>query len=426
MPMKKEKLLNLIKSSPTAFNCVDYLKNILKENKFQEVVEQENWELKNTCYFTTRNDASLIAFKIPPHPDHFQIITTHCDTPSLELKPAGENVKEGYLKYNIMPYGGLLNYGWLDHPLSLAGRVFIKKKNTIQSRIIDFEKTVAVVPSVAIHQNDKANSNLDLNMQTDLQPILNTSEQKEDFSKLLKDFLKLKKEETLCDYDLFFYNNTSPQTFGQKEDLLLSPRIDNLTSVSAAFESFLESDPKSILIFCTFNNEEIGSLTIEGADGSFLLDTLKRITTSLNIPLAPTLAKSFIISSDNTHAPHPNHPEYMDATANAYLGKGFAIVKESSSTTNGYFSSLLKELCHQHKISYQDSTAKNDLAGGSTLSGISLRHVSVTSIDVGIPELAMHSSLEVCSLKDYETLYQMMKVFYQTNITITKKGTTFS
>lgn len=116
----------------------------------------------------------------------------------------------------------------------------------------------------------------------------------------------------------------------------------------------------------------------------------------------------------------------MDTTANAYLGKGFAIVKESSSTTNAYFSSLLKELCHQHKIPYQDSTAKNDLAGGSTLSGISLRHVSVTSIDVGIPELAMHSSLEVCSLKDYEALYQMMKIFYQTNITITKKGTTLS
>ncbi len=417
--MKKEKLLKMIENSTCAFTCVNYLKNILLNEGYVELPEISEWNLKEGKYFVTRNDASLIAFKISKKKDHFQIITTHCDTPSLQLKPSGENIKEKYLKYNIMPYGGLLNYGWLDHPLSLAGRIFLKKKNKIVSKIIDLKETVAVVPSVAIHQNDKANSNLDLNMQVDLQPILALTEKKEDFKNLLH-------EENVCDYDLFFYNNTKPMIFGPKQEFLLSPRIDNITSVSAAFESFLESkNSENVPVFCTFNNEEIGSLTKEGADGNFLLDTLKRIASSINMDIPSSLAKSFIISSDNTHAVHPNHAEFMDETGNAYLGKGFTIVKESSSTTDGYFGSILKVFCEKNKIDYQDSTAKNDLAGGSTLSGISLRHVSVTSIDVGIPQLAMHSSLEVCSVKDYESLYKMMKVFYNSNITVKKESIMF-
>ena len=320
-----------------------------------------------------------------------------------------------------MPYGGLLNYGWLDHPLSLAGRVMIQKENTLRKEIVDFHKTIAVVPSVAIHQNDKANSNLDLNMQTDLQPIFLQTDKIESWEKLLKENIKLKKEEQIKDYDFFLYNNTDPIRL--ESDLLLSPRIDNITSVSASFESFLNCKDTNINVLCTFNNEEIGSLTKEGAESSFLLDTLKRIAGNLNLDIASTLAKSFIISSDNTHAVHPNHEEFKDDTGFAYLGSGLAIVKEISSTTDSYFSSIIKTICEKKKIKYQDATAKNDLTGGSTLSGLSLRHVSVTSIDVGIPQLAMHSSLELCSLKDYIELYKLMLAFYNTKITQKKEST---
>ena len=164
-----------------------------------------------------------------------------------------------------------------------------------------------------------------------------------------------------------------PETIGLENDLLLSPRIDNITSVYSSLESFLETTSDNILVFCSFNNEEIGSLTREGADSNFLLATLKRIAASLEIEIAPTLAKSFLISSDNTHAVHPNHPELSDDTGKAFLGKGFTIVKEISSTTDAYFSSIIKSLCQKHNILYQDSTAKSDITGGSTLSEMCIR-----------------------------------------------------
>ncbi len=422
----KENLVDLITHSTCAFTCIKYLKEILKKLDYVELEEMDEWNLKEGAYFVTRNDASLIAFKIPKKYESFHIITTHADTPSLLLKPKGEYIKEGYLKYNIMPYGGLLNYGWLDHPLSLAGRVIIKKGNSFIKKIIDVKKTIAVIPSVAIHQNDKANSNLDLNMQTDLQPIFSINKNASSWEKILKQNITLANDEEIVDYDFFLYNNETPTFFGEQNNLLLSPRIDNITSVSASLESFLESESSNINVFCTFNNEEIGSLTKEGAESSFLLDILKRIAGSLKLDIASTLSKSFIISSDNTHAVHPNHQEYMDETGNAYFHKGFAIIREISSTTDAYFSSLLKHICDKKKILYQIVTAKNDLVGGSTLSGLSLRHVSVTSIDVGLSELAMHSSLEICSFIDYYNLYLMMKEFYNSKITIQKEKTNLS
>lgn len=427
MNMEKETLKNnlvqCINKGTTAFTCVNYLKEILIQKGFIYLSELEEWDLVEGNYFVIRNDASIIAFQIPPKKECFHIITTHLDTPALLLKPGGENVKEKFLKYNIMPYGGLLNYGWLDHPLSLAGRVILKHENTIRKEIIDLEDAIAVIPSVAIHQNDKANSNLDLNMQVDLQPIFGLSQKTQDWDKFLKKYIKLKKGEVICDFDFFLYHNSKPIFFGFDNQLLLSPRIDNLTSVSAAFDAFLESKPTNISVFCSFNNEEIGSLTKEGADSNFLLDTLKRVAGNLNLDISSTLAKSFIISSDNTHAVHPNHQEYADDTGKPYLGDGFAIVKESQSTTDAYFSSILKSLCEKKKIKFQDATAKNDLTGGSTLSGLSLRHVSVSSIDIGLPQLAMHSSLEVCSFQDYLQLFQVMKEFYQAKIVQSKEST---
>ena len=287
---------------------------------------------------------------------------------------------------------------------------------------MDFKDTVAVIPSVAVHQNDKANSNLDLNMQTDLQPIFFLSEDQNDWDAFLRKYIKITKEEKIGDYELFLYDNSLPIVFGKNEEFLLSPRIDNLTSVYASLESFLESKPSTISIFCSFNNEEIGSLTKEGADSNFLLDTLKRIAASLQIDISETLANSWIISSDNTHAIHPNHNEYADVTSKGLLGKGFAIVKEINSTTDAIFSSLLKDLCKKKKIAFQDVTAKNDLVGGSTLSGLSLRHVSVSSIDVGVVQLAMHSSKELCATEDVFSLYKMMLEFYNSEI-IRKKET---
>ncbi len=423
--MKEEKfikeLMAFIQKATCSFTTVKTIKEILKKANFKELEETDHWQLQPGNYFVTRNDATLIAFTIPKnYEERYQIVSSHCDTPALELKPNGEYQKNNYLKYNIMPYGGLLNYGWLDRPLSLAGRIILKKENILEKKIIDVEQAIAIIPSVAIHQNAQANNSLDLNMQTDLQPILAINN-KNTFLNYLQKILKTKAN--IIDYDLFFYNIEEPKQIGFTKELLIAPRIDNITSTYATLQGFLENNNNSINVYVTFNNEEIGSLTKEGAESSFLLDILKRIATSLKLDLSKTLANSFIISSDNTHAIHPNHNEYMDDTGNLQLNNGIAIIKEITSTTDGYFSSILKQICQEANASFQDATTKNDLSTGSTLSGLSLRHVSVSSIDIGIPQLAMHSSFECCGCHDIYDLYKTIQKFYKTDIIIEKEKT---
>lgn len=418
--MKKEEfknnLINFIKNSTCSYTCIKEIESILIKNGYKRLYETDNWEINDNKYYIIRNDASIIAIHLPKiKSDIFKIITTHSDTPSLLLKPNGVYNKENYLKYNVMPYGGLLNFGWLDHPLSLAGRIITKNSNKLKIKIVDFKKPMLIIPSVAIHQMSDANTNLDLNMQKDMQPIINIGNNINYWDKELS---KISKDK-IIDYDLFAYNLDEPKLI---DNLLISPRIDNLTSVYSALQSHLNSNCNCNKVFCAFNNEEIGSLTIEGADSNFLIDILKRISSYINIDIASSLAKSFIISSDNTHAIHPNHTEFADDTGVLYLNKGFAIIKEAESTTNALSSSIIKNVCDKERIKYQVSTAKNDITGGSTLSGISLRHVSVLSIDVGIPELSMHSSIETCSINDIYELYKMMKSFYNTKINIKKNN----
>lgn len=419
--MQKEKyikeFLEFIKNGSCTYTATEFMKKELIQLGFQELLEENVWHLTSGDYFVIRNDASIIAFSIGKnYHNSFNIITTHSDTPSLFIKPKNELFENGYLKINVAPYGGLLNYGWLDRPLSIAGKIVWKKENTFLTKIIDLKEPYFVIPSLAIHQNDQANSNLDLNTQIDLIPILSLKEEKNVIRNMISDHTKIPKEE-LFDYDLHLYNVEEPFLIGKEKDILLSPRIDNLTSSFAAFKSLIKSkNEKNINVFCSFNSEEIGSLTKEGADSNFLLDTLKKIGASLKIDISTTLHQSFIISSDNTHANHPNHPDKSDDSNKIYLNKGIVISKEISSTTDSLSSSIFKSICNQAKIPFQDYTSRNDLASGSTLAGISLRHISTLSIDVGLAELAMHSSYECIGLHDIYSLYQVFLKFYQTSL----------
>lgn len=425
--MQKEKyvkdLMNFLKKGSCTYTVTEILKKELEKLGYQELLEENVWHLTSGNYYVSRNDASLIAFSIGiNYQNRFNIITTHSDTPAFQIKPNNELYENGYLKINVAPYGGLLNYGWLDRPLSIAGKIIYKNKNTLESKIIDLKDPFFVIPSLAIHQNDQANSNLDLNTQIDLIPILSLKEEKDIIRKLIQEKLKMKEE--ILDYDLFLYNTEDGNIIGKEKDILMAPRIDNLTSTFAGFEALKkEKNEKNINVFCSFNSEEIGSLTKEGADSNFLLDTLKKIAGSLKIDVSTSLYNSFIISSDNTHAMHPNHPEKTDITNKIYLNKGIIISKEMNSSTDCLSSSIIKTLCEKNKIPYQYFTSRNDLASGSTLAGISLRHVSTTSIDIGLAQLAMHSSLECVGIEDVYSLYQLCSVFYQTRFQKKQKST---
>jgi len=411
-------LFEFINKASCAFTCIDIIRNKLINSGYEEVFENEKWNFKAGNYFVVRNDASIIAFSIgKKHIDSFNIICTHSDTPGFSLKPKNEIYEYNYLKLNVAPYGGILNYGWMDRPLSIAGRVIYKQGNKYKKEIIDLEESICVIPSEAIHQNDSANTNLDLNTQVDMIPIISLSDEKDIVKNLLRNYLQLNPSSTICDYDLFLYSKDQPMYIGANNELILSPRIDDLSCTFAALESFIDNrNPNNINIMCIFNSEEIGSLTKEGADSSFLMDTLKRICATIDLDISVTLHNSLIVSADNSHAVHPNHPNKSDVNNQGFLNNGVLIIREKDTTTDSISSSIFKEVCKKAKVPFQDFASRNDMSTGSTLSGLSIRHVSIDSIDVGLPQLAMHSANEVIGSDDPFYLYKAFKKFYDVSI----------
>lgn len=413
-------LIDLLKNGTCIFTCIKYLKNILQEHGYQELKENEIWKLKQDKYFIIRNDASLIAFNLPKQKNKFKIICTHGDTPAFSIKPSPEYYENGYLKLNIAPYGGILNYGFMDRPMSIAGRIITRNKKNYKKEIIDLKEPVAIIPSIAIHQNDSANSNLDLNTEVDLMPMISLKE-KDSLKDLVKKNTNITDE--IFEYDLFLYNKEEPVIINNT--FLASPRIDNLSCTYAGLESFLKSKTSDINVFVVFNSEEIGSNTLEGADSNFLIDTLKKLCAHLDLDLATTLNNSIIISIDNTHARHPNHDELSDHTNTPPLNSGIMIMKEINSSTNSISSTIFKHICENNKIKYSYYTSRNDYATGSTLAGASLKHVSINSLDIGLVMLAMHSSFEIIGLDDTYLLYKALKNFYEIKYNINNNEINF-
>lgn len=413
-----EELFEFIENSTCSFTCIDTIKTELINNGYEEVYETEKWNLKSGKYFVIRNDASVIAFSIgEKYKEAFNIICAHSDTPGFNLKPKNEIYEYNYLKLNVSPYGGILNYGWMDRPLSIAGRIIYKEKNKYKKSIINLKEPMCVIASEAIHQNDSANTNLDLNTQIDLIPIVSLTDEKDVIKKILKQELNLSSSIEIADYDLFLHTNDKPMYIGVNNEMILSPRLDDLTCTFATLKSFIENDNKNnINIMCIFNSEEIGSLTKEGADSSFLMDVLKRISASINIDVSVALHNSLIVSADNSHAVHPNHPNKSDINNQGFLNEGILIIREKDTMTDSVSSTIFKEICKKAKVPFQDYASRNDMTTGSTLSGLSIRHVSIDSIDVGIPQLAMHSANEVVGSNDTYYLYKVFKKFYEVSI----------
>lgn len=411
-----KELFEFIGSATCSFTCVDMIKNKLLNDGYTELYETDKWDISSGKYFVIRNDSSIIAFNIGSnYRDSFNIICAHSDTPGFCLKPKSEIYEYDYLKLNVTPYGGILNYGWMDRPLSIAGRIIYKEGNEYKKKIIDLKDPMCVIPSEAIHQNDTANSNLDLNSQIDMIPIIGLTDDKNIIGNLLSKYIESSCE--ICDYDLFLHNKDKPMYIGVNNEMILSPRIDDLTCTFASLDSFIVSNNDSnINVMCIFNSEEIGSLTEEGADSSFLMDVLKRICASIDLDISISLRNSFIISADNSHAVHPNHPANSDVSNQGYLNKGILISRETGTVTDGISSSLFKEICKMSNALYQDYTSRNDMSSGGTLSGLCIRHVSIDAIDVGLPQLAMHSGNEVIGSEDTFSLYKVFKKFYDVSI----------
>ena len=290
--MDKEKfnkgLFNFIEKSTCSFTCVSEIKKLLLDNGYIELCEGDKWDISAGKYFVIRNDSSIIAFNIGKnYRNSFNIICSHGDTPGFCLKPNSEIYEYDYLKLNVTPYGGILNYGWMDRPLGITGRVIYKDGDVYRKKIISLDEPKCVIPSVAIHQNDTANSELDLNSQIDMIPIISLNDNKNIIDKILSREVN---DKDICDYDLFLYNMDKPMYIGVDNEMILSPRIDDLICTYANVMAFIENNnDDNNNVMCIFNSEEVGSLTMEGADSSFLMDILKRICSSLDIDVSTSL-----------------------------------------------------------------------------------------------------------------------------------------
>ena len=412
-------LLNFINQSPTCFHTVANVKKVLEEAGYEQLSEKERFSLKkNGKYFVIRNDASLIAFEIPKKAiKGFRIIASHTDSPCFKIKENPEIALENaYVKLNVEKYGGMILSTWLDRPLSIAGRVIVKGKQGLESRLVNLEQNLCVIPNVAIHFNREINKGMEYNPQVDMQPLWAVAKDCK-----LKSLLAQKlgiEEEKILGMDLFLYNRAEGCFIGYQDSFIGAPRLDDTQCVFGSLKGFLQAESKEdIKMCCMFDHEEVGSRTRQGADSDFLQTTLHRIVKALGIEetFSEILADSFLVSADNAHALHPNHPEKSDITNRPILNGGIVIKYHGSQqyTTDGYTGAVIKDICQKAKVPYQTFHNRSDILGGSTLGNISISHCSIPSADIGLPQLAMHSAFETAGAEDMEYFVRFVKEFYE-------------
>ncbi len=405
-------LFDFIKKCPSAYHTVATVKDKLRENGYTELYEGDKWELlPGGKYFVTRNGTSVIAFNYKPSARGFMISASHSDFPAFRLKMTPET-SGAYARLEVERYGGMINYTWLDRPLSVAGRVLVRTEGGIEARLSDLDRDLCVIPSVAIHLNRGVNDGYKFNPAVDLLPLSGSAIG-------IMDEIAASvgaSAEDILSHDLFVYNRDEGREFGLKNEFIICPRLDDLGCVFASLVGFLSADAaESIPVLAVFDNEEVGSNTKQGAASTFLYDTLSRIAGD---DYASALSNSLMLSADNAHAKHPNHPELSDPD-NAPLLNGGVVIKwnaNQSYATDGASMALFAEICGRAGAKTQTYYNRADLPGGSTLGSISNTKVSLPTVDIGLPQLAMHSANETGGAKDLEEMIKSIRAFYSTAI----------
>ena len=423
MKTENEELLSFIEASPTAWHTVENLSAILRDAGYSEVSESEEWKLEEGGrYFVTRNGSSLAAFRITgKEPEAYMITASHGDSPSFRIKGDAAFRSGGglYFSLNTERYGGMICASWMDRPLTVAGRVAIRTGSGIRMKNVYIDRDLLLIPSLAIHMDRSANDGKKYEANVDMIPLLSVSGE-DCYRSLLAEAAGAGPEEILS-AEMILVPRTPGTIWGAEREFLSSPRLDDLQCVYGCMRGFLaaEAPGRTIPVFCVFDNEEVGSGTVQGADSTFLEDTLGRISESMGKNLSghrALLASSFLVSADNAHAVHPNHPEFADRIDRPVLNGGVVIKQNAAKkyTTDGYSAAVFETICRKAGVPVQQYSNRADLPGGSTLGHISTAHVSVDSVDIGLAQLAMHSCYETAGAADTEHLVRAITAFYGT------------
>lgn len=422
----EERLLQLLKKGTSAVMVVKEAESQLREAGFEELHFSNIWGLtEGGKYYMKHHDTTLFAFTVAKEldfRDSFRIAAAHTDFPCLRIKPNPDVVTNGYAQVNIEVYGGAILNTWLDRPLSISGRIAVRSDDVMHPdmRYISLEKPLLSIPNLAIHMNREVNKGVELNKQTDMLPIAGLAEELNEKQAFLKFLAREEgvKPEDILDYELWIYCAEAPAFYGMNEEFLLSPRLDNLTSVQALLTGIIEGKgSKGINVIALFDHEEIGSRTKQGAGSMLLLDILERICDSFGKTPAQTKASlydAFLLSVDVAHGLHPNNTGKMDITNKPVLGGGVCIKEASSQSyaTDCEAVAVVEQICRQAQISYQKFVNRSDMPGGGTLGSIASSILPVRTVDIGVPLLAMHSAVETMGRKDMEAVTGLVKEFF--------------
>ena len=415
-----QKLFRFLDESPTCYHAAANTKAALTAAGAVELRESEQWKLeKGTLYVVERGDSALVAFRVPEGPFHgFLMAAAHSDSPTFKVRETAEAASAGNtLRLSVEPYGGGVWRGWLDRPLSVAGRVVIRQGDRLVSRLVNIDRDLLVIPGVAIHMDRSVNKGAELNPAVDLLPLLGCGKEPGAFRKLIAEAAGVR-EEHLLSTELFLYPRTKAVQTGLNGEFIVSPRLDDLQCVFGCLEGFLAAKPGgSLPVLAVFNNEEVGSNTRQGADSTFLTDVLERIAHGCGLDSEgwkAAAANSFMVSADNAHAIHPAHPEYADKGEFPVLGGGIVIKYNANQryTTDAVSGAVFQAICQEAGVPVQRYSNRADLPGGSTLGNISTAHLSVPTVDIGLPQLAMHSVCETAGAADTNHLVKAMTAYF--------------
>lgn len=404
-----EQLIKFIDKSYTPYHVTENLKTMLLDAGFEYISSDvENIELGKK-YFTIYNDSALVAFITPntQKETELHIVASHNDSPTFKLKPNYLMQDANYVRFNTEPYGGAIYSSFMDKVLGVAGRVIYLEEGVLKTKLVALPDNV-IIPNVAIHMNREVNSNMNLNPQVDMLPLFSLKKDNKLFNK------------DIISHDLYLYNKEKGLVWGQDNEFVSSPKLDDLECAFASIVALEKQDANNFLnMAVVFNHEEVGSRSTNGAASNFLEELIKNIVNKLSLDnFSKIIKNSLIVSADNAHAIHPNHPEHSDKTNYPVLNGGVVIKHQAglSYTTDALSEAVFKMVCEKAGVPTQSYTNRSDKRGGGTLGSILLGSLPISSVDIGLAQLAMHSSYETAGSKDIDHLIKALKSFYQTEL----------
>jgi len=409
-------LLGFLDASPTPFHATQNMAGMFENAGFEKLNEVEKWNLEEgKKYYVTRNDSSVIAFTYPKKNKKYLMVGSHTDSPNLKLKPNPVIQEHGVVKFGVESYGGLLLNPWFDRDLSLAGRVsYLNAQGEVESTLINLEKKIAIIPSLAIHLDDKANKDRTVNKQTDICPVLTTNEEFD-----FKLFLNWQLEKNgihgvkeIYAHELSFYDTQKASYIGLHDDFIASARLDNLLSCYVGMLGICSVDENKPMLFIASDHEEVGSDSTSGAGGTFLENTLRRMFPNYDKYIEMTRS-SLMISADNAHAIHPNFSSKHDEQHTPYINKG-VVVKVNANQRYASNSESIATFMKTTQVldePLQHFVTRSDMGCGSTIGPITATKIGVETIDIGLPTYAMHSIRELAGTEDAYSLYKILLGF---------------